>query len=78
MEQLGNPSLVFRTSLTIYSVSLKCTVHLQGTFFTPVGELGFAFQMFEVSLLLMGELPYEEYVPTVEELNQLKEKYGSI
>lgn len=32
-----------------------------GTFFTPIGQLGFALHdMFEVSLLLMGELSYEE------------------
>lgn len=46
-----------------------------GTFFTLVEKLGFAlYEMFEVSLLSMGELQYEEYVPTFEELNQLKEK----
>lgn len=40
-----------------------------GTFFTPIGELGFALhEMFEVSL----ELPYEEIVPTSEELRRMK------
>lgn len=34
--------------------------------------------MFEVSLLWMGELPYKEYMSSVEELNQLKEKDSSI
>lgn len=49
------------------------------TFFTPVGELGFALhEMFEVSGLPMGELPYEEFVPTEEELNQLKAKSPEI
>lgn len=38
-------------------------------------ELGFSLhEMFKVSLLSRGELPYEEYVPTTKELNQLKEK----
>jgi len=44
------------------------------TFFTPVGEMGFAlYKMFEVSGLTMGELPYEEYIPGTEELHLLKE-----
>lgn len=39
------------------------------TFFTPVGELDFALpEMFEISLLSIGELPYEEIVPMIEEL----------
>ena len=39
------------------------------TFFTPSGELGFALhEMFEVSGLSMGEVPYEEYVSSAEEL----------
>lgn len=39
------------------------------TFFTPVGELGFAlYEMFEASLLSMGELPCEEIVSMMEEL----------
>lgn len=43
------------------------------TFFTPVGELGFALhEMHEVSGLSMGEIPYEEYIPSLEELHILK------
>jgi len=35
-----------------------------GTFFTPVGELGMTLhERWEVSALLMGSLPYEEYFP---------------
>ena len=35
-----------------------------GTFFTPVGELGMALhEMWEVSALPLGSLPYEEYFP---------------
>ena len=44
------------------------------TFFTLSGELGFAHhEMYEVSGLPMGELPYEEYVPGTEELHLLKD-----
>lgn len=44
-----------------------------GMFFTPVGQLVFALhKMFEVSLLLMGEFPYEEIVPTMEQLQRMK------
>lgn len=44
-----------------------------GTFLTFVGELNFALhEIFEVSLLTMGELSYEEIVPTMEELQQMK------
>lgn len=40
------------------------------TLFTPVGEIGFTLhEIFEVSLLSMGELSYEEYVPTIKKLN---------
>jgi hypothetical protein len=43
------------------------------TFFTPSGELGFALhEMFEVSGLSMGEVPYEEYVPGAEELQIIR------
>jgi len=44
------------------------------TFFTPSGELGFALhEMYEVSGLPMGEMPYEEYISGTEELHVLKE-----
>ena len=43
------------------------------TFFTLVGEMGFALhEMCEVSGLVMGDTPYEEYVPSIEELHLLK------
>ena len=43
------------------------------TFFTPVGEIGFALdEMFEVSGLSTGDRPYEEYIPSTEELYLLK------
>jgi len=39
------------------------------TFFTPVGELGKVLhEMWEVSALPMGFLPYEEYFPCEAEL----------
>ena len=40
-----------------------------GTFFTPVGEIGLALhELYEVSGLVIGDAPYEEYVPTTEEV----------
>lgn len=46
------------------------------TFFTPVGELGFALhEMHEVSVLLMGDRPYEEHIPGTEKVHLLK-KYN--
>lgn len=46
-----------------------------GTFFTPMGELGLTLhEMYEVSVLLMGEVPYEEHIPTIEELHRLRAK----
>ena len=48
---------------------------LTGTFFTPVGEMGLALhELYEVSGLVMGDAPYEEYVPTSEEFHLLKKK----
>ena len=42
-------------------------------FFTLVGEMEFALhEMYEVSGLVMGDAPYEEYVPSIEELHLLK------
>ena len=46
-----------------------------GTVFTPVGEMGLALhEFYEVSGLVMGDAPYEEYVPTSEELHLLKKE----
>ena len=43
------------------------------TFFTPVGEMGFALhEMYEISGLAMGDTPYEEYIPITEELHLMK------
>lgn len=42
------------------------------TFFTPSGEMRFALhEMHEVSSLLIGDRPYEEYIPGTEELHML-------
>ena len=44
-----------------------------GTFFTPAGELGMALhEMWEVSALPVGYLPYEEYIPYESELALLE------
>ena len=46
-----------------------------GTFFTPVGELGMALhEMWEVSALPLGSLPYEEYFPCEAELALLEKQ----
>jgi len=46
-----------------------------GTFFTLVGELGMTLhEMWEVSALLMGSLPYEEYFPLEAKLALLKKQ----
>ena len=48
---------------------------LTGTFFTPVGEMVLTLhELYEVSGLVMGDAPYEEYVPTSEELHLLKKE----
>ena len=36
-------------------------------FFTPIGEMGFILHEMYVSVLMMGDTPYEEYVPSTEE-----------
>lgn len=62
----------------LYSILEMCNLS-SGIFFTPVRELGFIlYEMFEVSLFSMGELPYKEYVLTFEELNQIREKDISV
>jgi len=44
-------------------------------FFTPLGEMGLAlYEMYEVSGLVIGDAPYEEYVPSTEELYLLEKK----
>ena len=44
-------------------------------FFTPVGEMGLALhELYEISELVIRDAPYEEYVPTTEELHLLKKK----
>jgi len=52
---------------------------LTGTFLTPVGEMGLAIhELYEVSGLIMGDAPYEEYVPTFEELHLLRKESPQI
>ena len=49
------------------------------TFFTPVGELGFALhEMYDVLGLPFGDLPYEEFIPGSNELRILKEKHPDV
>jgi len=44
------------------------------TFFTPVEKMGFSLhEMYEISELAMGDIPYEEYVTWAEELHVMEE-----
>ena len=43
-------------------------------FFTPVWEMRLALhEMYKVSGLVMGDIPYEEYVPSAEELHLMED-----
>jgi len=54
-------------------IELYCPA--KGTFFTPMGELGIALhEMWEVTALPMGSLPYEEYFPCEAELTLLEKQ----
>jgi len=53
-----------RVPTTFYDV-MEHYNPLTGTFFTPAGEIGLALhELYEVSGLVMGDAPYEEYVLT--------------
>ena len=42
-------------------------------FFTMIGEMGFALhEMYEVSGLAIGDILYEKYVPSAEELHLME------
>ena len=52
---------------------LECYNSETCTFFTPVRKMGLALhEMYEVSGLMIGDTPYEEYVQSTEELHLLK------
>ena len=62
-------------SIPTFYVILEMYCPTSGTFFTPVSKLGMALhEMWEISNLPMGSLPYEEYFLCVEELAQLEKK----
>lgn len=70
--QSGMSNLVFPTALTTCTTSMRCISR-------PLAPSSFALhEMFVVLLLSMRELPYEEYVLSFEELNQLNEKDRSV
>ena len=53
---------------------LECYNPEMGTFFIPVGETELTIhKMYEVSRLAMGDISYEEYVPSAEELHMMVE-----
>ena len=61
-----------KVSVPNFYVDLEIYCLSTGTFFTPVEELGLALhEMWEVSKLSMGHLPFEEYFPYPRELQQL-------
>jgi len=48
-------------------------------FFTLIREIRLAlYEMYEVSGLVIGDAPYEEYVPSTEELHLLKKSYPMV
>ena len=48
---------------------------LMGTFFTPTREMKLTLhELYEVSGLVMGDTPYEEYILTSEELHLLRKE----
>ena len=68
--QYGIPHSIqhFYTILEWYNLEI-CT------FFIPIGEMGLALhEMYEVSGLMIGDAPYEEYIPSKEKLHLLKKR----
>ena len=69
---------ILQSSHHFYGV-LECYNPLAGTFFTLVGEMRLALhELYEVSGLVIGDAPYEEYVPTTEELHLLKKEDSQV
>ena len=70
----GSQGYAFRDSHNLnFFAMLELYNPVTCIFFTPSGELGFALhEMYEVSGLLMGDRPYEEYTPGTEDLYILK------
>jgi len=68
-----------QSSRLVYGV-LKHYNPLMSTFFILVGEIGLAlFELYEVLGLVIRDAPYEEYVPTTEELHLLiQDLLGSV
>ena len=79
LERLGLREVVRATcydiqmSVANFYVIFELHCPAIGTFFTPIGGLGMALhEMWEVSALPMGSLPYEEYFPCEAELALLE------
>ena len=65
---------LLQSSYNFYGVLEHCNP-LTGTFFTPAGEIGLTLhELYEVSGRVMGDVSYEEYVPTSEELHLLRKE----
>ena len=66
--QYGTPQSNFH-----FFAILECYNPMTCTFFNPCREMGFALhEMYKVPGLSMGHLPYEEYIPSTEELHLMK------
>ena len=65
----------FRRVRNIFTLSWSVTIQKLAPSSPPLGEMGLALhEMCEVSGLVMGDAPYEEYVPTSEELHFLRKE----
>ena len=61
-----------KSNYQLYAM-LECYNLKTYTFFYPVGEMVFALhEMYEVSGLTMGDIPYKEYIPGTEEFHLMK------
>jgi len=81
LERLGLYEAVKATcygiqmSVTNFYAIFELYCPATGAFFTAVGELGMAlYEMWEVSALPLGSLPYEEYFPCEAELALLEKQ----
>ena len=64
---------VIEISVPNFFAIFKLYCPVSGTFFTPVSELGLALhEMWKVSNLLRGLMPYDEYFPCMMELEQME------
>ena len=74
-EAIGATCYGIQMSITNFYAIFELYCPATGTYFTPVGESGMTLhEMWEVSTLPMGSLPYEEYFLCEAELALLKKQ----